>query len=175
MSFRCGFIKILNKTPAKSLSHSLCSNIKNFNFFSTLSLFPKLNWKIAFTISLYIFFCYKNWYRSYKFLVFGYNNSFFCDHTDFTRKYRLWFYKNAGQGTIFVEFGELIFQESIFKWVRTVQPYWTTCNCTRMKQNSLRSFENTKRNSTLQNILEFTFRYIDVILSLPYYQFLISQ
>lgn len=77
LSLRCGFVKIQKKNTAKSLKYSLCSNIKNFIFFYAFTISQAQLKDRLHDIIISFFFFYRNWYRAYKFLVFGYDNSYF--------------------------------------------------------------------------------------------------
>ena len=91
--------------------------IKTFDFSTLYTTIPHAQLKGRLHLLILQTFFYQNGNRRYKFLVLGYNNSYFVKkHTESTRKYTedntikmLDFFID----NIFVEFGGFIFQQTV--------------------------------------------------------------
>jgi hypothetical protein len=114
-------------------------------------------------------FIKKNGQRRYKYLVLGKDRPFFFkkNHSNSTKKFSETDIFNMLEfliDNIFVMFGGRVFQQSAYLWVPTVL-FPPTCSFIRMRQTSYMGLFK-KNEKKLARSFNFTFRYIDDVLSL---------
>ena len=159
---------LLNNLQSRSLH--LVSSVKTYDFSTLYTTIPHSDLKSRLKDLISQCFLTKNGTRRYKYLVLGYNSSYFVkNHTDSTDKYTevdIVKMLNFLIDNIFVEFGGQVFQQTVGI------PMGTNC-APLLADLYLYSYEAEfiqgllkRGNKKLAQSFNFTYRYIDDVLSL---------
>ena len=160
---------LLECLGSKSLKY--CSNIKTFDFFYSLHYHSPFKLKDRLKLLIQKSFFYQNGRRRYKFLVLCHDQSYFVKHhTDSNSKYTETDITDMLEfliDNIFVEFGGLIFQQTVGIPVGTnCAPLLVDLFLYSYEAEFIQNLLKDKTKKHLAKSFNFTFRYIDDVLSL---------
>ena len=154
-----------------SKSLKFCNNIKTFDFSTLYTTIPHSKLKERLKLLIQQSFYYKNGNRRYKFLVLGHDQTYFVkNHTDSKNKYTETDIVKMLEfliDNIFVEFGGLMFQQTVGIPMGTnCAPLLADLFLYSYEAEFIQNLLKDKKKKHLAKSFNFTFRYIDDVLSL---------